>query len=65
MAAQTGRPSSFLPSGAFVDIAVVALVVVAVASLAMAWKARARRRTASLKISGGRKSLMQNLFGRV
>jgi hypothetical protein len=46
------------------DVAIVAVVVVAVGSVAMAWKARARRRTASLKISGGRKSLVQNLFDR-
>ena len=42
----------------------MALVVVAVASVAMAWKARARRRAASLRISGGRKSLVKNLFDR-
>jgi hypothetical protein len=47
-----------------VDVAVVALAVLAVVSVAMAAKARARRRAASLRISGGRKSLVTNLFDR-
>jgi hypothetical protein len=46
------------------DIALVALAVVALVSVAMASQARARRRAASLKISGGRKSLVRNLFDR-
>lgn len=42
----------------------MAVVVVAVVFAGMAWKARARRRAASLRISGGRKSLVNNLFDR-
>jgi hypothetical protein len=46
------------------DIALVAFAVVAVAVAGVASRARARRRAASLKVSGGRRSLVMNLFGR-
>lgn len=42
----------------------VALAVLAVAGAAVASQVRARRRASSLKLSGGRKSLVTNLFGR-
>ncbi len=42
----------------------MAVVVLAVVSVAMAAQSRARRRAANLKISGGRKSLVRNLFNR-
>jgi hypothetical protein len=45
-----------------VDVVLVAVVVLAVVSVAMALQARARRQAATLKISGGRKSLARNLF---
>ncbi len=46
------------------NAAVVALVVVAVVAVVVASQARARRRASELKVSGGRKSLAMNLFGR-
>jgi hypothetical protein len=46
------------------DVLVVALVVLAVAATAVALRARARRRVERLKMTGGRKSLATNLFGR-
>lgn len=46
------------------DVLVVALVVLAVAAATVVLRARARRRVETLKMSGGRKSLVTNLFGR-
>ncbi len=44
---------------------VVPIVVIAVAAVAIASKVvHARRRAAKLNVSGGRKSLVMNLFGR-
>jgi len=39
-------------------------VVLAVAAAVVVSKLKARRRYANLKVSGGRKSLVMNLFGR-
>jgi hypothetical protein len=45
--------------------AVLPVVVLAVVAVAAAFsKVQARRRAAALKLSGGRKALVQNLFGR-
>ncbi len=64
MAAHTGRPSSFLHQEFPMDVVLVALAVLAVAAAARVSQVRAQRRVASLKVSGGRKSLVMNLFGR-
>ncbi len=40
------------------------IVVLAGAAVAIASKVRARRRAAKVKVSGGRKSLVMNLFDR-
>lgn len=42
----------------------VVLAVAAAAAFSIASKVRARRRYAELKVSGGRKALAMNLFGR-
>ena len=64
MAARPGGHRHFRHPGASVDVLVVALVLLAVAVAAVVLRARARRRTERLKMSGGRKSLVMNLFGR-
>ena len=46
------------------DVALVALAVLAVVTVKMASRARAAP-AANMRISGGRKSLAQNLFDRV
>jgi hypothetical protein len=47
-----------------VELALLLAVALAVAAGTTAWKIRARRRAAELKVSGGRKALVMNLFGR-
>jgi len=47
-----------------VHVALVPIVILAVAAVAIGAKVHARRRAAKLNISGGRKSLVMNLFGR-
>lgn len=44
--------------------ALLPVIVVAVGALAVGLKVHARRRAARLKVSGGRKSLVMNLFDR-
>jgi hypothetical protein len=44
--------------------AVLPVVVLAVAAVVIASKAYARRRAAKVKVSGGRKALVLNLFDR-
>ncbi|HEX9400818.1 MAG TPA: hypothetical protein VF912_11975 [Anaeromyxobacter sp.] len=39
-------------------------VAAVVATVTIAWNLKARRRYANLKVSGGRKSLVMNLFDR-
>ncbi len=64
MAAPTGRPSSFSGPGVPLNLALVALVVVIIAAVAIGSQVRARRRAEMSKVSGGRKSLVMNLFDR-
>ncbi len=62
-----GRPLSFnAPHGSSVSLHSALLVAVAavVATVTIAWNLKARRRYANLKVSGGRKSLVMNLFDR-
>jgi hypothetical protein len=47
-----------------VNVVVPIVVIAAVAAVAIASKVHARRRAARLNVSGGRKSLVMNLFGR-
>ena len=59
-----GRPSSFEAPGVPLNVSLLAVVVLAVSAMVIASRARARRRAANLKVSGGRKSLVMNLFRR-
>jgi hypothetical protein len=47
-----------------VSVPVLPIVVLAVAAVVVASKVRARRQAAKLRVSGGRKSLVLNLFDR-
>jgi hypothetical protein len=47
-----------------VDVALVAGLIVAFGVSAKVWQVRAQRRAERLKLSGGRRSLVMNLFDR-